>query len=134
MSQQDLSTSELIQMILGEFDTESNTENALDSFLFAKKIANAASVAMKLTSDFAVKKLIEQGGKGANSFASYSITKSYSTTFEADENRDAALAEIEAQNTLTKAISVMRFCSQEALEKLAQLDSRPGPVLVRVLG
>lgn len=132
MSTQDLSSLEILQMILGDFDTESNTETALDVYLFAKKIANAAAVAMKLTSEFAVQKLIEQGGKGVNSFASYSIIKSYSTTFEADENRDAALAEIEAQAALAKAISERLAKIEKEMEKAGRVQKRETGQSIRV--
>ena len=132
MSQQDLSTSELIQMILGEFDTESNTESALDAYLFAKKISNAASVAMKLTQEFAVQKLIEQGGKGANSFASYSIAKQYERTYEPDENRDVAIAEIEAQTALTKAISERLAQIEKEMEKAGRVEKKEVGAIIKV--
>lgn len=121
MNTQDLTTSEILQMILGDFDTESNTETALDAYLFAKKMANAASIAMKLTSDFAVQKLIEQGGKGSNSFASYSIVNSYERIWDANEQRDAAIAEIEAQAMLTKAVQERLSEIEKTMEKAGQV-------------
>ena len=132
MNIQELSTTEILDLILGDFNQEFNTDSALDAYVFAKKVANAAAVAMKLTGDFATEKLIEQGGKGANSFASYSITKSYSTTFEADENRDAALAEIEAQNTLTKAISERLAQIEKEMEKAGRVQKRETGQSIRV--
>lgn len=124
MSTQDLTTAEILEMILGDFDTESNTEAALDAYLFAKKIANAAAAAMKLTSEFAVQKLIEQGGKGANAFASYSIVNSYERVWQPNEQREAAIAEIEAQNLLTKAISERLSQIEKAMEKAGEVEKR----------
>ena len=132
MSQQDLSTSELIHMILGEFDANSNTETALDVYLFAKKIANAAAVAMKLTSEFAVQKLIEQGGKGQNSFASYSNAKEYERTYAPNENRESAIAEIEAQTTLIKEIKDRLSEIEKVMEKSGQVDKKEVGAIIKV--
>lgn len=132
MNTQDLSTAEILQMILGDFDTESNTETALDAYLFAKKIANAANAAMKITADFAVQKLIEQGGKGQNSFASYSIAKEYERTFAPDKSREAAIAEIDAQTTLLKAIKDRLSEIEKAMEKAGQVEKKEVGAIIKV--
>jgi len=124
MTAQQLSTAEILQMILGDFDTESNTDAALDAYLFAKKIANAASAAMKLTGDFATQKLIEQGGKGSNEFSTYSIVREFDRVWQPDENREAAIAEIEAQKTLTKAIAERLAAIEKEMEKLGKVEKR----------
>lgn len=132
MNTQDLSTAEILQMILGEFDIENNTECGLDAFLFAKKIANAASAAMKLTQEHATQKLIEQGGKGENSFASYNIARQYDRTYEPDESRDAAIAELEAQNLLTKAISEQIAQIEKEMERAGRVEKKEVGYLIRV--
>lgn len=124
MSTQDLTTAEILEMILGDFDTESNTETALDAYLFAKKIANAANAAMKLTSDFAVQKLIEQGGKGANSFATYLIANEYERIWQPNEQREFAISQIEAQTDIIKAAKERLSEIEKAMEKAGQVEKR----------
>lgn len=124
MDIRDLSTVELLSLILGGFNEEFNTDEALDAYLFAKKVSNAAAVALKLTGDFAVQQLVEKGGKGANSFASYSITKSWQKTFEPDENREAAIAEIEAQHEITKAIAERLAQIEKEMEKAGRIEKK----------
>lgn len=124
MNIQELKTTQLLDLILGDFNTESNTEAALDAYLFAKKVANAASVAMKLTSEFAVQKLIEQGGKGANSFASYSIVKEYERTWQPNEQREFALSQIEAQMDIVRAAKERLAEIEKAMEKAGQVEKR----------
>lgn len=124
MTAQQLSTAEIMQMILGEFDTESNTEVALEAYLFAKKIANAAAAAMKVTGDFATQKLIEQGGKGANEFAQYSIVRQYDRQYEPDESREAVMKEIEAQSDILKAISERLAAIEKEMEKAGRVDKK----------
>lgn len=133
MTAQQLSTAEIMQMILGDFDTESNTEAALEAYLFAKKIANAANAAMKLTCDFATQKLIEQGGKGANEFATYSIVREFDRVWQPDENRDAAIAEIEAQKTLTKAIAERLAAIEKEMEKAGRVEKREVGQTIKVM-
>ena len=87
-------------------------------------MSNAAAVALKLTGDFAVQQLVEKGGKGANSFASYSITKSWQKTFEPDENREAAIAEIEAQHEITKAIAERLAQIEKEMEKAGRIEKK----------
>lgn len=124
MTAQQLSTAEIMQMILGEFDTESNTEVALEAYLFAKKIANAASAAMKVTSDFATQKLIEQGGKGANEFAQYSIVRLYDRQYEPDKIREAVIKEMEAQSDILKEISERLSAIEKEMERSGRVDKR----------
>ena len=124
MTAQHLSPAEIMQMILGEFDTESNTEVALEAYLFAKKIANAAAAAMKVTGDFATQKLIEQGGKGANEFAQYSIVRQYDRQYEPDESREAVMKEIEAQSDILKAISERLAAIEKEMEKAGRVDKK----------
>ena len=124
MNTEQLSTNEILQMILGDFDADSNTEAALEAYLFAKKISNAASVALKLTSEHATKKLIEQGGKGSNEFASYSIVREFERIWQPDENRDVAIAEIEAQKALIKTISERLVIIEKEMEKAGKVEKR----------
>ncbi len=132
MTTQQLSTAEILEMILGEFDIENNTECALDAYLFAKKIANAASVAMKLTQEYATQKLIEQGGKGENSFASYNIARQYDRTYDTDEVRDAVVAELEAQNMRTKTISERLAQIEREMEKAGRVDKKEVGYIIKV--
>ena len=124
MNQQELSTIELVQMILGDFDSQNNTEVALESFLFAKKIANAASVAMKVTQEYAVKKLLEQGGKGSNTFSSFNIVREFERVFQPNEQRDSVVAELESETALIKAIKERLGEIEKEMEKAGQVAKK----------
>lgn len=121
MNKQDLSTAEIMEMILGEFDTESNTECALEVFLFAKKINNAAGAAIKLTQELATKELSAIGGKGVNSFAEYSITKSYLRTYQPNAERDFLLATLGVKEAELSKIKDQISEIEKAMEKRGEV-------------
>ena len=99
-----LSTVEILNLITGDFSTNSYTDDALIVYLFAKKVANAASIAMQLTAEFATEQLIEAGGKGENSFSKFHIDRQFQKEFAKDERRDSLLVEIEGQSALLNAL------------------------------
>lgn len=96
------STLQIFQEILGEFDENSNTENALEIYINAKKFEAAAKAAIKLTQDFATQKLIENGGNFKNEIAKCHLKSSFQTEFDQDERRETMLAEIEKEQVLLK--------------------------------
>lgn len=133
MNTQELSTAEILEMILGEFDIESNTECALEAFLFAKKINNAASAAIKLTQDFATKALDLQGGKGANSFAEYSITKSYLRTYQPNTERDFLMEAVEAKEAELRQIKDQLSEIEKAMEKRGEVKKEEAGKNIKVV-
>lgn len=133
MNTQDLSTAEILQMILGEFDMENNTDCALDTFLFAKKIGNAASAAIKLTQELATKSLDLQGGKGENSFAEYSITKSYLRTYQPNTDRDFLLEAIEAKEGELRQVKDQLSEIEKAMEKRGEVKKEEAGKNIKVV-
>ena len=133
MNTQDLSTAEIMEMILGEFDIENNTECALEAFLFAKKINNAASAAIKLTQELATKELDAIGGKGANSFAEYSITKSYLRTYQPNTDRDFLLLAAEAKEAELKQIKDQISEIEKAMEKRGEVKKEEAGKNIKVV-
>lgn len=133
MNTQDLSTAEILEMILGEFDIENNTECALEAFLFAKKINNAAGAAIKLTQELATKELDAIGGKGANSFAEYSITKSYLRTYQPNTDRDFLLLAAEAKEAELMQIKDRLSEIEKTMEKRGEVKKEEAGKNIKVV-
>jgi len=133
MNTQELSTAEILEMILGEFDIDNNTECALEAFLFAKKISNAASAAIKLTQELATKALDLQGGKGSNSFAEYSITKSYLRTYQPNTERDLLTAAAEVKEAELRQIKDQLSEIEKAMEKRGEVKKEEAGKNIKVV-
>ena len=99
------STVQILDLILDGYSQDANTENALEVFLFAKKVANAAAIAQKLTGDAAAARLAERGGKGENHFAKYHIKRVFQTTYHSDELRESLIAQITEVEAIMKPLT-----------------------------
>lgn len=109
MEFQEKSTVEILHLIMGNCE---ETGSELDAYLFAKKVGNAASVAMQLLLERATEQLIQKGGKGDNHFCKFSIQREFAKQFKENEARAAALDAVAAESTILKA----------AKEKLAEIE------------
>ena len=98
------STVELLADILGDFDKDTNTDVALDVYMHAKRVANAATVAQKLTQEFAVAALEKMGGRAETHYAKCHLKREFAVEFSENKDRESLLLEIEMQSNFLKTL------------------------------